>query len=265
MRHLTVFGALSALALASPAYARDGSGYIGIDAGLLMPKDSDIDLDDAQTNLFDFDVEHKNGYDLDVLAGYDFGFIRAEGELAWKRAKHKEYSDSDEEVDGDGATDVRSAMINVLADVGSDQWAFYGGGGIGYAVIRHEIDPNPFGPGDLDLKDGGFAWQGILGVRYAVNELIDIGLKYRYFDTSEFEDKDASFDFTSHSIMASFIYNWGGERRVLPPPPPPPPPLPPAPPPPATQTCPDGSVILATDMCTPPPPPPPPPPEPERG
>jgi hypothetical protein len=48
----------------------------------------------------------------------------------------------------------------------------------------------------------------------------------------------------------------------------PPPPLPPPPPapPPATQTCPDGSVILATDACPlPPPPPPPPPPEPERG
>jgi outer membrane receptor protein involved in Fe transport len=43
-----------------------------------------------------------------------------------------------------------------------------------------------------------------------------------------------------------------------------PPPPPPAPP--ATQTCPDGSVILATDACpAPPPPPPPPPPEPERG
>ena len=44
-----------------------------------------------------------------------------------------------------------------------------------------------------------------------------------------------------------------------------PPPAPP-PPPPATQTCPDGSVILATDACpAPPPPPPPPPPAPERG
>jgi outer membrane immunogenic protein len=49
----------------------------------------------------------------------------------------------------------------------------------------------------------------------------------------------------------------------LPPPPPPPPPAPAAP---ATQTCPDGSVILATDTCpVPPPPPPPPPPAPERG
>ncbi len=44
------------------------------------------------------------------------------------------------------------------------------------------------------------------------------------------------------------------------------PPPPPPPPPPATQTCPDGSVILATEACpVPPPPPPPPPPAPERG
>jgi outer membrane receptor protein involved in Fe transport len=44
------------------------------------------------------------------------------------------------------------------------------------------------------------------------------------------------------------------------------PPPPPPPPPPATQTCPDGSVILATDTCpAPPPPPPPPAPAPERG
>ncbi|QNM84022.1 TonB-dependent receptor [Sphingomonas sabuli] len=41
---------------------------------------------------------------------------------------------------------------------------------------------------------------------------------------------------------------------------------PPPPPAPATQTCPDGSVILATEVCpAPPPPPPPPPPAPERG
>ena len=52
--------------------------------------------------------------------------------------------------------------------------------------------------------------------------------------------------------------------------PPPPPPVEvapaPPPPPPATQTCPDGTVILATEVCpAPPPPPPPPPPAPERG
>ncbi len=44
----------------------------------------------------------------------------------------------------------------------------------------------------------------------------------------------------------------------------PPAPMPPPAAAPATQTCPDGSVILATDAC-PAPPPPPPPPAPERG
>ena len=46
------------------------------------------------------------------------------------------------------------------------------------------------------------------------------------------------------------------------------PPPPPAPPPPPTVTCPDGTVILASEQCPPPPPaptPPPPPVEPERG
>jgi hypothetical protein len=59
---------------------------------------------------------------------------------------------------------------------------------------------------------------------------------------------------------------WGGSPPAPPvvevPPPPPPPPPPPAP----TQTCPDGTVILATATCpAPPPPPPPPAPAPERG
>jgi len=71
-----------------------------------------------------------------------------------------------------------------------------------------------------------------------------------------------------HQFVFGAGIRFGGRDRVeaLPPLPPPPPPPPPPPlPPPATQTCADGSVILATDMCPPPPPPPPPAPEPERG
>jgi iron complex outermembrane recepter protein len=68
-------------------------------------------------------------------------------------------------------------------------------------------------------------------------------------------------------------YLWvGATIDFVPPKAPPPvapvvaPPPPPPPAAPATQTCPDGSVILATEACpAPPPPPPPPPPAPERG
>jgi TonB-dependent receptor len=70
--------------------------------------------------------------------------------------------------------------------------------------------------------------------------------------------------FARYAAGVRFAFGGGS----APPPPPPPPPLPPPPPPapPATQTCPDGSVILATDSCpVPPPPPPPPAAAPERG
>ena len=102
---------------------------------------------------------------------------------------------------------------------------------------------------------GHFAYQAIAGVRKSITENIDLGLKYRFFDATRIHFDDSSTRFTtrfrSSSLLLSLIYNFA------PPPPPPPPP---------TQTCPDGSVILATDVCpAPPPPPPPPPPEPVRG
>jgi hypothetical protein len=118
-----------------------------------------------------------------------------------------------------------------------------------------------------------------------VSDNIDIGLKYRYFragrtrgtDTFPFAagavtcgtvacsggtiDFNADNRFSSHSLLASLVYNFGAAAAPPPPPPPPPPPAPVAP---ATQTCPDGSVILATSSCPAPPPPPPPAPA-ERG
>ena len=135
MRHLTVFGALTALALASPATARDGSGYIGVEGGALFADDTDFEEDGSD----EFGIEYKTGFDLDVIAGYDFGFVRAEGELAWKRASHDSYFDDEESIEAEGSTDVRSAMANVLADFGNDKWNFYAGGGIGYALVKHDI------------------------------------------------------------------------------------------------------------------------------
>jgi hypothetical protein len=66
-------------------------------------------------------------------------------------------------------------------------------------------------------------------------------------------------------IGARLGFRFGGAREEVALAPPLAPPPPPAAPP-ATQTCSDGAVILATDMCPmAPPPPPPPAPEPERG
>ena len=112
-----------------------------------------------------------------------------------------------------------------------------------------------------------------------VTSNLDAGLKYRYFRTGKLNFNDnvtttdaavafASSDhFSSHSLLASLIYNFGARASAPAPVPAPvysPPPQPAAP---ATQVCPDGTTILATDSCPvpPPPPPPAPPPSGERG
>src|SRR5688572_13024415 len=93
-RHLLAATAIAALA-ATPAAARDNSGYFGIEVGALMADDSEVDLDldfDDDDDIELFDIDHKLGVDGDLIAGYDFGMIRAEAELGYKRAEHDEYS-----------------------------------------------------------------------------------------------------------------------------------------------------------------------------
>ncbi len=327
----TLLAAVAVTVLASPAVARDGQPYVGIEGGLLFPKDNDADVfADYTTTPVDptaptppadttFDdavgLEYKTGYDLDLIAGYDFGFIRLEGELGYKRAKLDEFGVDQSFVDSlnlalnrpaaspdptvpgltplsaddfdlDGKVSIWSGMINALADFGNeDGLSFYAGGGVGRAKVKL-----------LGDSDSSWAFQLIAGARYALSDNVDIGLKYRYFQTGniELDDGSAAFDgntqryfvgpnltqvdqttnavvttdfedkFRSHSLLASLIFNFGGASVAPAPvyvaPPPAPAPAP------ATQTCYDGSVILATDICpSPPAPPPAPMPMPERG
>ena len=280
--------AVAATVLASPAAARDGSWYVGGEAGVILVQDAETDRQFAGTGDWIpwLDVDHDLGFDADLILGYDLGMVRLEGELAYKRAHHDKYEIEDDalgpfpgggdepifpgaSIDGDGRTSITSGMINALFDLGGDDGiGFYAGAGAGIARVSTTIDQ--LGDGKYHLKDTKFAWQLIAGVRVPVSDRLDAGLKYRYFNVNNVEGGlyevpfDGRTDIRSHSLLASLVYNFG-VRAAAPPPPPPPQPAPPPPPPPATQTCPDGSVILATDMCPPPPPPPPPPPEPERG
>ena len=297
-----LMAAAALAAIAAPAAANDGSGYVGVDGGALFPRKQTVagSIDFTTNGVTDFarqDIaseKYKTGYDLDVVGGYDFGMFRLEGELGYKRAKAKSLTVNSTFLTalngGSGEafttttdfgindrTSVYSAMVNGLVDLGGNTGiGGYVGAGAGYA------DVHQFG----DSK-GKFAWQLLAGLYAPVSNNVDVGLKYRYFRAGRINASDdfpfaagtgtcgtagcsagtATFGedsrFTSHSLLASLTYNFGGRAEAAPPPPPPPPPPPAAP---ATQTCPDGSVILATSECPAPPPPPPPPPAPtERG
>ena len=120
-------------AMASPAVARDRSAYVGLEAGALFVKDTDVGFDDDE--FFDGEeasIEHKMGIDGDLIAGYDFGMFRAEAELGYKRSEHDEYDDGSGAFDRDGRSSVYSLMANAMVDLGPDEgFQFYGGAGIG--------------------------------------------------------------------------------------------------------------------------------------
>ncbi|WP_319950650.1 outer membrane protein [Sphingomonas arvum] len=338
MRKLYLTAATTAaIAVASPALARDGQPYLGIEGGLLFAKDQNADIlvdytttqtpaaplaaagpaDASFGNALELD--YRRGIDLDAVVGYDFGLFRLEGEIGQKRAKLDDFgidaafvsalnlalnrpsAAPDPGAPGiaplvasdftlDGRARILTGMVNGMVDFGNDDGlSFYAGGGVGRARVKF-----------AGTKDNAWAYQLIAGARYALSSNIDFGLKYRYFRTGNLDlasdsgiallgnpnrsvigpsapvivdqttnaNLFANYEqkFRSHSVLASVIFNFGAPPAPLPPPPPPPP-APVSAAPPATQTCPDGSVVLATDTCPPPPPPPPPPPAPapERG
>lgn len=93
----TCLALLATSLLATPALARDKTLYLGVEAGALWAKDINFDL--VPDPLFDgdevddfFSVDHKMGYDLAAIFGYDGGLVRAELELGYKRAGHDEYA-----------------------------------------------------------------------------------------------------------------------------------------------------------------------------
>ena len=138
-RYLLAAVATAALA-ASPAAARDHSGYFGIEVGPMWAQDSHVRFPVVTDGQADFDVDHKMGVDGDLIAGYDFGMFRAEVEGAYKWAKHNEYSDSVSSVDADGHSRVYSLMGNLMVDLGKDEAVnFYAGGGVGLAWIRQRF------------------------------------------------------------------------------------------------------------------------------
>ncbi|HEU4809860.1 MAG TPA: outer membrane beta-barrel protein, partial [Sphingomicrobium sp.] len=211
MRKLLLSGvALASLVTVSPAAAKDNTWYVGTDIGAVWPKSQNIfgavDFTNGLvTDIPETDIgelKYKTGFDVDLIAGYDFGMFRVEGELGYKHAKAKELDldgtfftgiNTDaggtvidiSDLDVDEKTNVWSAMLNGWLDFGGND-GFGGGvgGGVGYAGV-HQF-------GDSNSK---FAWQLLAQAYYPISPNFDIGLKYRYFHAGS-SDNVESFDFT---------------------------------------------------------------------
>ena len=95
MRKYLLVAAAAAAAIATPATqaaARDHSGYFGLEGGILKAKNESIHYDATGAYYYGyyinyylgtytpgFSAKNKLGYDIDAIAGYDFGMFRLEG------------------------------------------------------------------------------------------------------------------------------------------------------------------------------------------
>ena len=190
-----LLGTAVVIAMASPATAKDHSGYVGIDVGAVWPKSQDIfgnvafsgpvvcnalppatctlPTDFANSNIGS--IKYKTGIDADLIGGYDFGMFRIEGEVGYKHGKvsnshvNQPFLDSlnlaagtllaNSDFNLDKTTNVWDAMLNGWLDFGGETGIGGGvGAGVGYAGVHQ------FGQ-----SKGKLAWQLLAQVYYPVS------------------------------------------------------------------------------------------------
>jgi len=240
MRKFVIGMAMASTALASPALARDGQWYVGVEAGPSIVQDVDFDVNDGlDTN----GVEADTGFDVGGFVGYDFGSFRLEAETSYRDFNIESFTAGTTGTTfnntavgtgtfpANGGIDSLAFMLNGMFDFGDDDGLQgFVGGGVGVARTSVEAILGASGPATLDDSDTGLAWQVLAGIRAPLNDKWDIGLKYRLFTAEDVALTDVTGrtledSLRSHSLLGTLTYNFGGEA----PPPPPPPPPPPAP------------------------------------
>lgn len=200
--------------IASPA--RPG-GYIGGFVGVTVPTDTTVTTDD-----FVDDVTYRDKVEFDPSAtggingGYDFGYLRLEGELSYKHGSMGDITDKSDNyrfrnVDGD--VGVLAMMLNGFFDLRNESPITpYIGGGLGFATLylsdTYGTDTRGSSADEILLydedHDSVFVYQGGGGVEIALNSRLSLDLGYRYFRTStaRFDrnwDQSSSFKFESHN------------------------------------------------------------------
>jgi outer membrane immunogenic protein len=214
-------------------------------------------------NIRGFRAEVQAGYDnfesegtgnskigYGAAAGVDFdlgGFVLGPEVTFWNSPNENET------FEGGGLAERKSFQEWALALRGGVQIApstfIYGK--VGYVQNEQRKRFTPLtGIGYYDhYKANGWQWGA--GINQMLTDMFYVSVEGRYSDYQNKHNLGGTHRFVGLVGLGAVL---GGSRVEAAPPPPPPPP-----PPPATQTCPDGSVIAATDTCPPPPPPPPPP------
>lgn len=225
--------AFSIPALSAAAPGRPGPYFSGF-LGVSIFEDINLSSYDYQySDSFDEELEFDPGILIGGTGGYDFGFMRVEGELSYRGAEIdsiKSESNNYTVHDVDGDFGVFAGMINVFFDLHNDSPITpYLGGGIGAATLYLSDTDGYVTSGNntyyrrlyRDSDDTVFAYQLGGGVDIALNNRFSIDVGYRYFktDNAHLDSYDYYYDdyyydsyypttnsthFESHNAMVGF-------------------------------------------------------------
>jgi opacity protein-like surface antigen len=214
-RILIIIAALVTLALpaiSSAAPARPGA-YVSGFLGVTVPRDTDVTTDQfSPPNTFTNRVEFDPGVNIGGTGGFDFGFVRLEGELSYKHGEMTSITDrdtGDRIRNVDGSLGALAMMFNGFFDLHNDTPVTpYLGGGIGFAALHlsDTFGTDALGRGLVYTEDDDtvFAYQAGAGLEIALNRMLSLDVGYRYFGTSKARfDSDLNFTdelkFESHN------------------------------------------------------------------
>lgn len=214
---------LATTGIAAPA--RPGA-YMTAFVGASVPRDATVTTDDFVANTtFTDRVEFNPGVNAGLAGGYDFGYLRMDGELSYKHGSINEITDKSDNyrfrnVDGDVA--ALSLMFNGYLDLHNDSPVTpYLGGGIGFSTLylgdTYGTDTRGSSANEVLLYeedyDSVFAWQAGGGVEIALNNMLSLDLGYRYFRTAKARfdnswDQTSSFRLESHNASVGLRFKF---------------------------------------------------------
>ena len=220
---------MALIAFAAPAAAQESGPYIAADAGAVLPVEFNSDIAGVRE---DATSTGKTGWGASLRAGYRWDWLRTELEGSYQHCGADEISVATQGLPAGGESlangsfpyggdfSLASLMANTLAEFGEEDGARFAiGGGVGRCWLQGDTALAGSTIAYLDARDSEWAWQALAEARLPVNEGVDLGLRYRYFSTLEFEvddslGRDTQFELATHSLSLGLTVRFGGGREA---------------------------------------------------
>jgi opacity protein-like surface antigen len=180
------------------------SGFLGISLPTTIDATSTQYSHNAKT--FNDRIEFDPGIQIGGSGGFDFGYLRIEGELSYRNGEMSTITEQISKtriVDVDGRVEVSAAIFNAFFDLRNPSPVTpYIGGGIGFATL---LLSDTFGTetnSGYRMRlyesddDTVLAYQIGAGMEIALTKMLSLDIGYRYFATSKAKFNKNSFTTT---------------------------------------------------------------------